>query len=81
MLLKVSIFGMDFFSFQSPISVEQSKMYVGRTEPLSMSMELPVHVPGQTIPIKVVTTNSTIVVVTKIRVVCKKVTLLLYNCS
>ncbi|KAK9298145.1 hypothetical protein QLX08_008457 [Tetragonisca angustula] len=58
-----------------PINVKQSKTYIGQTEPLSMSMELPVHgyVPGQTIPIKIVMTNPTTVVVTKIRVVCKKV--------
>ncbi|KAF3428675.1 hypothetical protein E2986_03404 [Frieseomelitta varia] len=63
-------------AFALPISVKQSKMYIGQTEPLSMSMELPVHgyVPGQTIPIKIVMTNPTTVVVTKIRVVCKKVT-------
>ncbi|KAK1120940.1 hypothetical protein K0M31_010724 [Melipona bicolor] len=54
-----------------PISVKQSKMYIGQTESLGMSMDLPVrgYVPGQTIPIKIVMTNPTTVVVTKIRVV------------
>ncbi|KOX70634.1 Arrestin domain-containing protein 2 [Melipona quadrifasciata] len=58
-----------------PISVKQSKVYIGQTESLGMSMDLPVrgYVPGQTIPIKIAITNPTTVVVTKIRVVCKKV--------
>ncbi|XP_060824222.1 arrestin domain-containing protein 17-like isoform X2 [Bombus pascuorum] len=58
-----------------PISIKQSKMYIGQTEPISMSMTVPVrgYVPGQTIPIKIVVANPTTVVVTKIRVVFKKV--------
>ncbi|XP_033185967.1 arrestin domain-containing protein 17 [Bombus vancouverensis nearcticus] len=58
-----------------PISIKQSKMYIGQTEPISMSMTVPVrgYVPGQTIPIEIVVTNPTTVVVTKIRVVFKKV--------
>ncbi|XP_076241588.1 arrestin domain-containing protein 17 isoform X2 [Calliopsis andreniformis] len=58
-----------------PINVQQSKVYMGQTEPLSLSMSLPVHgyVPGQAIPIKIAMTNNTTVVVKKIRIVFKKV--------
>ncbi|CAK9827447.1 Arrestin domain-containing protein 17 [Anthophora retusa] len=58
-----------------PINIQQSKVYIGQTEHINMSMSLPVHgyVPGQTIPIKIIMTNPTTVVVKKIRVVFKKV--------
>ncbi|XP_076679066.1 arrestin domain-containing protein 17 isoform X2 [Andrena cerasifolii] len=58
-----------------PISVQQSKVYIGQTEPLTISMSLPVHgyVPGQSIPIKIAVANPSTVVVKKIRVVFKKV--------
>ncbi|XP_078053470.1 arrestin domain-containing protein 17 [Augochlora pura] len=57
-----------------PIHVQQSKVYLGQTEPISISMSLPVHgyVPGQTIPIMVVLTNPTTIVIKKIRIVFKK---------
>lgn len=52
-------------------------MYIGQTEPLTVSMSLPVrgYVPGQAIPITILMTNLSTVVVTKIRIVFKKVTL------
>ncbi|XP_076758444.1 arrestin domain-containing protein 17 isoform X2 [Xylocopa sonorina] len=58
-----------------PINVQQSKVYMGQTETLSVTMSLPVHgyVPGQTIPIKIVMNNPTTIVIKKIRVVFKKV--------
>ncbi|KZC10819.1 Arrestin domain-containing protein 2 [Dufourea novaeangliae] len=58
-----------------PIHVQQSKVYIGQTEPLSISMCLPVHgyVPGQTIPIQIILTNPATVVVKKIRIIFKKV--------
>ncbi|CAL7950353.1 unnamed protein product [Xylocopa violacea] len=58
-----------------PINVQQSKVYMGQTEPLSVTMSLPVHgyVPGQTIPIQIVVNNPTTIVIKKIRVVFKKV--------
>ncbi|XP_029042568.1 arrestin domain-containing protein 17-like isoform X2 [Osmia bicornis bicornis] len=58
-----------------PISVQQSKVYMGQTEALSMSMILPVHgyVPGQTIPIRINMDNQSTVVLKKIRIVLKKV--------
>lgn len=64
-------------SFQLPINIKQSKMYIGQTEPLTVSMSLPVrgYVPGQAIPITILMTNLSTVVVTKIRIVFKKVTL------
>ncbi|XP_076638856.1 arrestin domain-containing protein 2 isoform X2 [Colletes latitarsis] len=62
-------------SFQLPINVQHTKVYMGQTEPLSMSMSLPVHgyVPGQTIPMRIAMTNPTTIVVKKIRIVFKKV--------
>lgn len=62
-------------SFQLPINVRQSKVYMGQTEPLELSMYLPVRgfVPGQTIPIKIDMTNRSTVSVKKIRLVFKKV--------
>nr|XP_012140477.1 PREDICTED: arrestin domain-containing protein 2-like [Megachile rotundata] len=59
-----------------PINVQQSKVYMGQTEPLSVSMSLPVHgyVPGQTIPIKIDMNNPSTVALKKIRIVLKKVT-------
>ncbi|XP_017752221.1 PREDICTED: arrestin domain-containing protein 17-like isoform X1 [Eufriesea mexicana] len=58
-----------------PINIKQSKMYIGQTEALSMSMALPVHgyVPGQTIPIQIVMINPSTVMVKKLRIVFKKV--------
>ncbi|XP_076223706.1 arrestin domain-containing protein 17 isoform X3 [Nomia melanderi] len=58
-----------------PINIQQSKVYMGQTEPISVSMSLPVHsyVPGQTIPIKIALTNPSTVAIKKIRVVFKKV--------
>ncbi|XP_033323417.1 arrestin domain-containing protein 4 isoform X5 [Megalopta genalis] len=58
-----------------PLHIQQSKVYLGQTEPISISMSLPVHgyVPGQTIPIMIVLTNPTAIVIRKIRVVFKKV--------
>ncbi|XP_076638860.1 arrestin domain-containing protein 17 isoform X3 [Colletes latitarsis] len=58
-----------------PINVQHTKVYMGQTEPLSMSMSLPVHgyVPGQTIPMRIAMTNPTTIVVKKIRIVFKKV--------
>ncbi|XP_017880976.1 arrestin domain-containing protein 17-like [Ceratina calcarata] len=58
-----------------PIHVQQSKVYMGQAEPLNLSMSLPVHgyVPGQTIPIKIVMTNSSTIAVKKLRIVFKKV--------
>ncbi|XP_076388643.1 arrestin domain-containing protein 17 isoform X1 [Megachile rotundata] len=58
-----------------PINVQQSKVYMGQTEPLSVSMSLPVHgyVPGQTIPIKIDMNNPSTVALKKIRIVLKKV--------
>ncbi|XP_076168446.1 arrestin domain-containing protein 17 [Ptiloglossa arizonensis] len=58
-----------------PINVQHTKVYMGQTEPLTMSMSLPIHgyVPGQAIPIRIVMTNPTTVVVKKIRIVFKKV--------
>ncbi|XP_012343200.1 arrestin domain-containing protein 17 isoform X2 [Apis florea] len=58
-----------------PINIKQSKMYIGQTEPLTVSMSLPVrgYVPGQAIPITILMTNLSTVVVTKIRIVFKKV--------
>nr|XP_033323416.1 arrestin domain-containing protein 17-like isoform X4 [Megalopta genalis] len=57
-----------------PLHIQQSKVYLGQTEPISISMSLPVHgyVPGQTIPIMIVLTNPTAIVIRKIRVVFKK---------
>ncbi|XP_016922106.2 arrestin domain-containing protein 17 isoform X3 [Apis cerana] len=57
------------------INIKQSKMYIGQTEPLTVSMSLPVrgYVPGQAIPITILMTNLSTVVVTKIRIVFKKV--------
>lgn len=65
-------------SFQLPIHVQQSKTYMGQAEAISLSMTLPVHgyVPGQTIPIQIVVTNPSTVLVRKIRTVFKKVMLL-----
>lgn len=58
-------------------------MYIGQTEALSMSMALPVHgyVPGQTIPIRIVMINPSTVMVKKLRIVFKKVTLFSFNRS
>ncbi|XP_043787442.1 arrestin domain-containing protein 17-like isoform X1 [Apis laboriosa] len=58
-----------------PINIKQSKMYIGQTESLTVSMSLPVrgYVPGQAIPITILMTNLSTVVVTKIRIVFKKV--------
>ncbi|XP_066583042.1 arrestin domain-containing protein 17-like [Prorops nasuta] len=58
-----------------PASEQQSKIYVGQTEPINLSMSLPVRgfVPGQTIPIKIIFKNSSGVLVTKLRIVFKKV--------
>ncbi|XP_076662134.1 arrestin domain-containing protein 17 isoform X2 [Halictus rubicundus] len=58
-----------------PIHAQQSKVYMGQTEPITISMSLPVHgyVPGQTIPITIVLTNPTTIVIRKIRIVFKKV--------
>ncbi|PBC31631.1 arrestin domain-containing protein [Apis cerana cerana] len=54
-----------------PINIKQSKMYIGQTEPLTVSMSLPVrgYVPGQAIPITILMTNLSTVVVTKIRII------------
>ncbi|XP_034178625.2 arrestin domain-containing protein 17 isoform X1 [Osmia lignaria lignaria] len=58
-----------------PISIQQSKVYMGQTEALSISMILPVHgyVPGQTIPIRINMDNQSTVALKKIRIVLKKV--------
>ncbi|KAK2575077.1 hypothetical protein KPH14_008811 [Odynerus spinipes] len=58
-----------------PVSEKQSKVYMGQTEPLKMTMSLPVrgYVPGQTVPIQILIKNYSNVIVKKLRMVCKKV--------
>ncbi|KAI4481571.1 hypothetical protein M0802_013932 [Mischocyttarus mexicanus] len=58
-----------------PVSEKQSKVYMGQTESLNMSMSLPVrgYVPGQSIPIQILLTNYSNVIVKKLRIVFKKV--------
>ncbi|KAG7211006.1 hypothetical protein KM043_016374 [Ampulex compressa] len=58
-----------------PISERQCKVYIGQTEPMDMSMSLPVRgfVPGQTIPMQVTLKNTSTVTVKKLRIVFKKV--------
>ncbi|KAF7393093.1 hypothetical protein HZH66_008926 [Vespula vulgaris] len=58
-----------------PVCEKQSKIYMGQTESLKMSMSLPVrgYVPGQTIPIQILLKNYSNVVIKKLRIVFKKV--------
>ena len=57
------------------MSENLSKTFMGQSEPLSLSVFLPVrgYVPGQTIPIKITLTNTSHVDVKKFRIVFKKV--------
>ncbi|XP_043270147.1 arrestin domain-containing protein 17-like [Venturia canescens] len=60
-----------------PMSETLSKTFMGQTEPLSMSVFIPVrgYVPGQTIPLEITLKNMSHVDVKKLRIVFKKVVL------
>ncbi|XP_011500250.1 PREDICTED: arrestin domain-containing protein 2-like [Ceratosolen solmsi marchali] len=58
-----------------PISENQSKIFIGQKEPLTISLSLPVRgfVPGQTVPMEITLKNESHIRIAKIRIVLKKV--------